>query len=90
MNKKILKIVFSSAFALVAGYSVYASQQNAEMSDLAMANVEALASGENIGSGDPCWNADYDADKPKAVKCGTPCKYEPLDIHWWSGTSYCL
>lgn len=75
MNKKILKIVFSSAFALVAGYNVYASQQNAEMSDLAMANVEALASGENIGSGDPCWNADYDADKPKAVKCGTPCKY---------------
>ena len=35
-------------------------------------------------------NANYDADKPKAVKCGTPCKYDPLDIHWWSGTSYCL
>ncbi len=55
-----------------------------------MANVEALASGENIGSGDPCWNVNYDADKPKAVKCGTPCKYEPLNIHWWSGTFYCL
>lgn len=35
-------------------------------------------------------SANYDADKPKAVKCGTPCKYDPLDIHWWSGTSYCL
>lgn len=90
MKKNILKLVFASAFALVAGYSVYASQQEVEMSDLAMANVEALANDENIGSGDPCWNADYDADKPKAVKCGTPCKYEPLDIHWWSGTSYCL
>lgn len=90
MKKNILKLVFASAFALVAGYSVYASQQEVEMSDLAMANVEALASGENIGPGDPCWNADYDADKPKAVKCGSPCKYEPLNIHWWSGTSYCL
>ena len=38
-----LKIVFASAFALIAGYSVYASQQKVEMSDLAMANVEALA-----------------------------------------------
>mgnify|MGYP000555018612 FL=1 len=47
MNKKILKLVFASAFALVAGYSVYASQQKVEMSDLAMANVEALAGGES-------------------------------------------
>lgn len=90
MKKNILKLVFASVSALVAGYSVYASQQEVEMSDLAMANVEALASGENIVSGDPCWNANYDADKPKAVKCGTPCKHEPLDIHWWSRTSYCL
>ncbi|MDY3268216.1 MAG: NVEALA domain-containing protein [Phocaeicola sp.] len=50
MKKRILKIVFASAFVLVAGYSVYASQQNAEMSDLALANVEALAGGESSGS----------------------------------------
>lgn len=53
MKKSILKIVFVSAFALVAGYSVYALQQNAEMSDLALANVEALANGES-GSFN-CW-----------------------------------
>lgn len=46
MKKNILKLVFASAFALVAGYSVYASQQKVEISDLVMANVEALASGE--------------------------------------------
>ena len=46
MKKRILKIVFASAFALVAGYSVYASQQKVEMSDLALANVEALANRE--------------------------------------------
>lgn len=32
----------------MAGYGIYASQQKVEMSDLAMANVEALASGEVI------------------------------------------
>jgi len=47
MKKSILKIVFASAFALVASYSVYASQQKVEMSDLAIANVEALAGGES-------------------------------------------
>lgn len=58
-----MKLVFASAFALVAGYSVYASQKKVEMSDLAMANVEALAQdneleeveiicGQNSG---PCW-----------------------------------
>lgn len=47
MKKSILKFVFASAFALVASYSVYASQQKVEMSDLAIANVEALAGGES-------------------------------------------
>lgn len=46
MKKRVFKLVFSSAFVLVAGYSVYASQQNAEKSDLALSNVEALANDE--------------------------------------------
>lgn len=53
MKKNILKIVFASAFALVAGYSVYVSQQKVELSDLAMANVEALASGESTSNTGP-------------------------------------
>ena len=31
MNKKILKVVFASAFALVAGYSVYASRNHPKL-----------------------------------------------------------
>lgn len=50
MKKNILKIVFASAFALMAGYGIYASQQKVEMSDLAMANVEALAHNEATGA----------------------------------------
>lgn len=87
--KKILFSVAVIATIAIAGWN-YQQNKEVELSDLAMENVEALANGEDISSGDPCWNANYDADKPKAVKCGTPCKYEPLDIHWWSGTSYCL
>lgn len=57
MNKKILKIVFASAFALVAGYSVYTSQQKVEMSDLAKANIEALAGCEwNNWFGEPVYH----------------------------------
>ena len=49
MKKNFLKYGFVAA--LVAGYGVYTSQQNVELSNLAMANVEALASGEG-GSAD--------------------------------------
>ena len=43
MKKKFLKYGSVAAFALVAGYSVYASQQKVGLSELAMENVEALA-----------------------------------------------
>ena len=47
MKKKIIGSVFVVAFAMVAGYNVYCSQKPAEMSDMALANVEALAVGES-------------------------------------------
>ena len=62
MKKRILKIVFASAFVLVAGYSVYASQQKVEMSDLAMANVEALADGELVQGENQCYQVFTPAD----------------------------
>ena len=42
----VVKVVFSLAIAFAAGYSVYASQQEKTMTDLALANVEALADDE--------------------------------------------
>ena len=41
--KKFLKYAFVAALVTVAGYGVYASQQSDAMSDLMLANVEALA-----------------------------------------------
>ena len=39
-----MKIAFVAAFAAIAGYGVYANQKVDTMSDLMLANVEALAS----------------------------------------------
>ena len=43
MKKKLMGIVTIIASAAVAGYNVYASRSNVKLSDLALANVEALA-----------------------------------------------
>ena len=43
MKKNILKITFAAALAVVAGVMAYQAQDKEVMSDLALANVEALA-----------------------------------------------
>ena len=48
MKKNILKATLVAAFGLIAGFNVYNSQKSDVMSELALANVEALADdGEN-------------------------------------------
>ena len=50
MKKKILSGLFALAFLVAAGYGVSQSMNNeATLSDLALANVEALAQNENPG-----------------------------------------
>ena len=49
--KKIMRVAFVAAFAAIAGYGIYTNQKVDTMSDLMLANVEALASGEG-GSSD--------------------------------------
>ena len=46
MKGKILKVTIVAAFALIAGFNVYNAQKSDVMSDLALANVEALAQSE--------------------------------------------
>ena len=45
MKKKILGATFVVAMAAIAGYNTYVNQTKVEMSDMALANVEALADG---------------------------------------------
>lgn len=45
MKKNSLKVTLVAAFALFAGYNVYTSQKSETISDLVLANAEALADG---------------------------------------------
>lgn len=45
MKKKILGIIAVVAIVAVAGYNMYTSQYDVKLSDLVLANVEALATG---------------------------------------------
>ena len=46
MKKKMLKVAFVAAIVMVSGINVFNAQKTEIMSDIAMANVEALAQGE--------------------------------------------
>ena len=73
MKKVITRAVFIATFVCAAGCSLYTSQHETQLADLAMANVEALANGEVIvgpwycaGSGycyDPDTNMLFDGTK---------------------------
>ena len=71
MKKNILKATLVAAFALIAGMNVYNAQQSDVMSDLALANVEALASGE--GSSSDC-----------ETYCTSDSRYDCI-ISWGAG-----
>jgi hypothetical protein len=48
MKKKILCLVFVVAMAIVAAWNFTQSKPEVELSDLELANVEALADGETV------------------------------------------
>lgn len=47
MKSKFVKIVFIVTIVMIGGINVFNSQKPIELSDIAMANVEALADGES-------------------------------------------
>ena len=47
MNKKVLKVAFVAAITMVSGINVFNAQKSETLSDVALANVEALAQNEN-------------------------------------------
>ena len=46
MRKKMIKAAFVAAIAVVSGINVFNAQKSEMLSDVALANVEALAEGE--------------------------------------------
>ena len=72
--KKLVKRTVVVALAAIAGYGVYVNQKTDALSDLALANVEALANGE-WGTGFNCrWaDANYWFCTPLGDGLGCPC-----------------
>ena len=70
MKKLKLKIAMVAVVAAVAGYGIYETQTGSAMSELALANVEALAAGE---SGVSCTGPK---DMNGICRCqnGMPCR----------------
>lgn len=75
MRKKLIGIAVMAAIAVTAGWNFSQSKNEVAMSDLALANVDALANDES-GSGDPCYKGGYDSSLPEATKCAHPCTTE--------------
>ena len=59
--KTFMKVAFVAIFAVTAGYGVYASQKADVMSELVLANVEALASGEGGNGENQCYQVSTPA-----------------------------
>ena len=75
--RKFVKISFVAVFAAVAGYGVYTSQKSEVMSDLVLANVEALARDEANSNGNTGPSELYDCPW-WLTGDGTHCKCENI------------
>ena len=64
-----IKIAFVAAFAAIAGYGVYANQKSEVLSDLTLANVEALASEEGGGNHITCYSGSGSSFLCKCSTC---------------------
>ena len=79
MNKKILKVAFVVAIAMVSGVNVFNAQKVNTLSNIVLANVEALADGES-DMADSIWNReDYTLDNGS-----------PAATCWKGGNQNCL
>ena len=88
MKKVLLSSIFAVALIATAGYGVNKSMKSdANLSDLALANVEALADGES-GDGEDCYNTITTKRASKVLYCGT-CSWVDGTSILFSGTDKC-
>ena len=85
MGKKIIGVIAFAAIAVAAGWNYQQNKQEVKLSDLALENVEALASDESVGN--ICkWRSGHSSvtgwvaicDKSGVgyqCACGTPPKF---------------
>ena len=73
MNKKVLKVAFVAAIVMVSGVCFMNSQKSETLSEVALANVEALADGKPSGDFNCWWDSSYEKCIPEGTQLGCPC-----------------
>lgn len=84
MKKNFFAAVLTVATAL-GGYHYYNATVTENLSDIAKANIEALAS---LPEKSACWDTITAKDGVKTLYCGT-CEYENGIPSFWSDTDEC-
>lgn len=88
--KNIIKIAVVAVFTTIAGYGVYAYQRSETMSDLVLANVEALANNEGDDKIYDCYktisSGNVEAQTTDVRYCGS-CEIQPAN--YYSGGGVC-
>lgn len=88
MKKKILGVVTVAAIVVMAGWNFNQSKNEVVLSDLALANVEALANGET-GEGKDCYNTITKQKSSKVFYCATCSWVDESTYTTFSGTDKC-
>ena len=73
MKSNFTKVAFAIAIVMLGGTNVFNAQKCETLSDVALANVEALADDEDTAPGSPCYAGSYNSNFPEATKCAHPC-----------------
>lgn len=71
-NKKVIILVVL-AVTMIAGYNVFNTQSSGVLSDLVLANVEALADNEGTGSDCNWTDEEYTSCDARGSFSGCPC-----------------
>ena len=87
--KKIILSIAVIATAAIAGWNYQQNQTNTELSDLALANIEALASGEGERGTGTCYHTITSQAGSKILYCATCTYIEESTNSWISGKGEC-
>lgn len=88
MKSKFFGFFVFAAIAVAAGFNYQQNKQEAEFSDLAIANIEALASGEN-GEAEVCYHTITSQPGSKVLFCGSCTYIDNSTYTWTSGEGTC-
>ena len=89
MYKNVMKVAVVVAIAMVAGINLLNAQKSEVLSDVAKANVEALADGESGGDKIKCYSSLEYEEGSAVVECSTCQLMNDMTDKWYSFSDTC-